>query len=97
VALPLGNSPLFTDGNLYCQMVWNLIASRKQGLIGFRRCDVSAKHHPPLRQHHLPLAFPRVFLELRTVRFWTRMIRVWKRTILFLSWTIPKSFPPNTE
>ncbi|MDR0337850.1 MAG: hypothetical protein LBI18_12250, partial [Planctomycetaceae bacterium] len=53
VALPLGNSPLFTDGNLYCQMVWNLIASRKQGLIGFRRCD----HHPPSFGKTSPIFF----------------------------------------
>jgi hypothetical protein len=31
------------------------IAVQKQGLIGFRRCDVSAKHHPPLKKHHPPL------------------------------------------
>ncbi|MDR0338627.1 MAG: hypothetical protein LBI18_16265 [Planctomycetaceae bacterium] len=35
VVLPLGNLSLFTDGNLCCQTVWNPIASRKQGQIGY--------------------------------------------------------------
>ncbi|MDR0336796.1 MAG: hypothetical protein LBI18_06865, partial [Planctomycetaceae bacterium] len=45
---------LCSFGNLYCQTVWNLIASQTKGLVGYRRRDLSAKGRPPKRQVMLP-------------------------------------------
>jgi hypothetical protein len=46
---------LFSAGNQIPNRLAIQILVRKQGLVGYRRRDVSAKHHPPLRQHHPPL------------------------------------------
>jgi hypothetical protein len=53
VALPLGNLSLLSDGNLYCQAVWNPIASRTQIRVGYRRRDLSAKVGDVSPKHHI--------------------------------------------
>jgi hypothetical protein len=43
----ISDQPQFPAGNQISNRLAIQIAVRKQGLIGFRRCDVSAKHHLP--------------------------------------------------
>jgi hypothetical protein len=46
----LADLTLCSDCNLCCQTVWNLIASRTKGLVGYRRRDLSAKGRPPQKK-----------------------------------------------